>query len=105
MTKFKYFDKTALLIAAKIAEARDYNRQLNIKAIEALDDGTMFPVSFSMLHEHAAGVRVDPHVRCMIVMGKLGDTAMLDVDMGVFNGLPDYEVDMEALKEAAKANA
>lgn len=102
MSSYKYFDKTALVIAAKIAEARGYNRQLDVKALEAgLDDNQGYPVSFSMLHEHAAGERVDPHVRCMIVVNEDGDTVMLDTDLGLFNGLPVYEVSDEALREAA----
>ncbi len=95
MTRFiKFFDKTTLIDAAVTAEERGYNRQLDWKQLEAeLDDDTVFPVAFSMLHEHAAGELVAPHVRTIIVLSDDGeDRAMLDVDMAVFNGLPEVEV-------------
>lgn len=106
MRNYKYFDKTALVIAAKIAKARDYNRQLDVAKVEAdLSDEQFFPVSFSMLHEHAGGVKVDPHVRCIIVINSDGDTVMLDVDMGLYNGLPEWEVDMDKIEREAQARA
>ena len=98
MTRFiKFFDKATLIDAAVIAEERGYNRQLDWKQLEAeLDDDNVFPVTFSMLHEHAAGELVAPHVRAMIVVNSDGESVLLDVDMDVFNQLPEVEVDVPA---------
>jgi len=90
---FKFFDKTSLIDAAETAQERGYNRQLDPKLLGSeLSDEHCFPVSFSMLHEHAAGELVAPHVRAMIVVNENGDSVLLDVDMGVFNALPEVEV-------------
>jgi hypothetical protein len=83
----KVFNKPVLAGANKLAGQRGYNRQIEPAAIEALPDGAVFPVSFCMLHEHAAGKAVDPHVRCMIST-PIG-SMMLDVDAEVFDALPE----------------
>jgi len=96
-TIIKFFNKSTLIDAAVTAEERGYNRQLDWKQLEAeLDEDDLFPVTFSMLHEHAAGELVAPHVRAMIVVNSDGDSVLLDVDMDVFNDLPEFEVEMRA---------
>lgn len=106
MTVFKYFDKTTLIRAARLAIRRGYNRQLDVKAIiDKMPDDQLTPVSYSMIHEHAAGVRVAPHVRAVLIVNADGDTALLDVDLDVFNKLPEWEVDMDEVRAEAKAKA
>lgn len=90
---FRVFDKATLIDAAEIAEQRGYNRQLDVEYLsKLLEDGFVYPVSMSLLHEHANGVKVDPHVRCMIVLSAEGNFVMLDVDMDIFNSLEVLEV-------------
>jgi hypothetical protein len=51
---------------------------------------------FALRHEHAAGIRVDPHVRCQIA-GPWGEKGAikevwLDVDIDLFSILPDTSI-------------
>ena len=57
------------------------------KAFKFLTEDTKFPVVFTMLHEHAEGKLVEPHVRCEIVLDQTGQTALIDVDIDLFNSL------------------
>jgi hypothetical protein len=93
LVAIKYFDKETLSKAVDVAIERDYNRCINPSAVNELPDGFVFPVAFSMVHEHAAGVAVDPHMRAMIVINGDGDTVLLDVDMGLYNSLPTTEIE------------
>lgn len=87
----KYFTKPLLLKAVKLGNKRNYNRQLNAGAIAKLGDSTLFPVVFSMLHEHIAGKLADPHIRAMVMVSEV-ERVMLDVDLNLFNSLPVAEV-------------
>jgi hypothetical protein len=81
-----------LLACAKIAEERDYNRQIEWKTLlDKYPPDVRFPVLFNMLHEHAGGKRVAPHVRALIGLPS-GNTFQLDCDLDVFNALEDVEV-------------
>ena len=51
----------------------------------------LFPVMFSMIHEHAGGDKVDPHVRCHICLSEDGVTAFLDCDFEIFNSLGKFQ--------------
>lgn len=92
-TKYKYFTMQNLRIANELAKKRNYNRQLNDN-IYLLPLDTIFPITFNMLHEHACGVKVDPHVRCMI--GVPEGAAFIDCDIELFNLLPVVEVPANA---------
>ena len=46
---------------------------------------------FSMIHEHAGGDKVDPHVRCHICLSEDGVTAFLDCDFEIFNSLGKFQ--------------
>lgn len=89
MKKYKYFTLSELIAANKIAVNRNYNRQL-VDEINQLPKDTLFPITFTMVHEHASGIRVDPHVRCMI--GMPGGTAMIDCDFDLFESLNEVDV-------------
>ena len=67
-TKVMYFTKDELIEANKVAMARNYNRTINPENIKNLSN-SLFPVTFSMIHEHANGVQVKPHMRCLIYTG------------------------------------
>lgn len=90
MKKYKVFTLNELIEANEIAKKRNYNRQL-VDDIVDLPYDTVFPITFTMIHEHACGVKVDPHVRCMI--GVPEGMAMIDCDLSLFNKLSTVEVD------------
>lgn len=89
MRKYKYFTLSELVAANKIAISRNYNRQLSDK-INDFPEDTLFPITFTMVHEHANGVRVDPHVRCMV--GVPDGSVMIDCDFDLFDKLKEVEV-------------
>jgi nitrite reductase/ring-hydroxylating ferredoxin subunit len=55
--KVKYLDKHYLQIINRISDkVQKYNRTLPDKLIDALPDDKFFPITFTMMHEHRAGV-------------------------------------------------
>jgi hypothetical protein len=96
---YKVFTHQALTVAASIARERGYNRQLSKAALAQFPTRTLFPVQFNMLHEHAAGEAVAPHIRCVIPTDK--GMLMLDCDMELFAVLPEYDTKTAQLKEVA----
>jgi hypothetical protein len=90
--KVKLFNKEVLAAAAAQGAKRNYNRQIAPEIIAALPDDVVFPVTLSMLHEHAGGERVDPHIRAIVAVDPDGETLILDVSMAVFLALPEVEV-------------
>jgi hypothetical protein len=86
----RILSREELLAANDSAVARDYNRTMKREVLEEeLDpEGTslVFPL---LIHEHAQGKEVAPHMRCRVLM-KLVDVrepqeAILDVPMGVYD--------------------
>jgi hypothetical protein len=97
MSSFKYFTSTLdLAVAMQEAELNGYNRQIDKSFLDGMDPDTMFPVTFAMLHEHAAGVRVAPHVRVRFVYSSAGDVAYLDIPMHFWNSMPMWESSIDA---------
>lgn len=94
--KYKYLDKTNLLRINYLSHhVLKYNRTLPDELIDALPDDKLFPITFTMLHEHRAGVACEPHVRCIInAPNQTGvmQTLILDVDMVIYNCLPEVEI-------------
>jgi hypothetical protein len=88
----RYVDKTLLRKLGEEAGRRNYNRQLNMDAFDVIEDDEIFAISPIMIHEHAAGKPVEPHLRCSVrsVNAKrdLG-WLMLDVPMELFAVLPE----------------
>jgi hypothetical protein len=96
----KYFTQAQLIRAAKIAEERGYNRQISITMLKRhTSRTTLFPVSFSMLHEHAGGALVDPHVRCIVCINERV-TMLLDCDLELFNSLDSVDLQQEVQQSA-----
>ena len=91
MQNYPVFTKQQLREANNWAISMNYNRALEPepleKYLEGVDDSTKFPIVFTMLHEHAAGVSVDPHMRCQVVMNANGETAFIDTDLDLYNNL------------------
>ena len=65
-----------------------YNRALEPEPLQAyldtVDEDTMFPVTLSFPHSHAAGVEV--------ILNGNGDKAMIDLDLDFFNTLNRVEL-------------
>lgn len=95
--KYKYIDKQCLqAVNHKTIHVLKYNRAIREDVIDALPDDKLFPIVFSMLHEHKAGVACEPHVRC-IIMTPAGENdgrqqLILDMEMNVFDILPEIEI-------------
>jgi hypothetical protein len=83
----KFFTQGQLRKANEIAIDRGYNRQLS-EAAFSVGHGE-YPVILAVLHEHAAGRPVAPHVRCIIKVAGL--TAAIDCDMDLFESLSESE--------------
>jgi hypothetical protein len=107
MSSFKVFDKAALQLANKIAIKRGYNRAIVEDYIAGRPDNSHWVVTFHMLHEHAAGKPVDPHVRCMIqqLFVENPPTLFVDTDMSLFELLPEISTENEEGKPAEKESA
>lgn len=51
----------------ELAAAANYNRQIVPEAIDSLPDTVMIALQPLIIHEHAAGKPVDPHLRCRVL--------------------------------------
>ena len=85
--RIKYFTKPLLQEAAQNAEKWDFNRQLDLDAINALPDAR-FPVSFTLLHHHRHGEPAEEHMRAMVVLNDKGGFAIVDMPLEFFAKLP-----------------
>jgi hypothetical protein len=73
------------------SSTRHYNRTLSIKGLDMLDPDGKHIITWTMIHEHAAGVKVDPHVRAAMLL-KVKDSmtpvrTFLDMTFKDFNDL------------------
>lgn len=57
-----------LRIAASHGRASGYNRQLPDEVVIALDPEGIHVIEPLMLHEHANGQEVQPHLRCQVYL-------------------------------------
>ena len=90
----RYADKELLKKLNDRATALNYNRTLYPEAIDKLPDDEIFAVTPIMVHEHAQGKAVDPHLRCFIksITGQTDmNFVMIDVPMKLFEALPKKE--------------
>lgn len=97
----RYFTQAQLIKASKIAEQRGYNRQLNtamLKRHTKVSD--LFPITFSMPHEHAAGVKVPLHIRCVILIPG-GGYHQIDTDLDLFRNLAEESPDPDSFRQSA----
>jgi hypothetical protein len=83
--------KEQLVSANNWAIEVGYNRALEPKPLQQhldeLPEDIKFPIVFDMPHSHAAGVEVEEHVRCQIVLDGNGSRAFIDMDLDLYNGL------------------
>jgi hypothetical protein len=104
--KIKVVDKALLIKINGLSTKQKYNRLLDTAALEKLPDDKVFPVKFAMLHEHRMGKACEPHARTMIYCPTgSNDTAImlaiLDMELGVYELIPEIEVDVSDKKSAA----
>lgn len=97
--QIKCFNLFTLIEANKAAAKNKYNRQLDAKFVASLPDDKWFPIFFTMIHEHAGGVRVEPHMRCWVSFDEKGTKAFIDVPMKLYNSLATFNVPEEAKAE------
>jgi hypothetical protein len=95
--KYKYLNKEFLNRINHISrDVMKYNRSLPQDLIDRLPEERFYIITFSMLHEHIAGKPADPHVRCLIYGGPdVPNPMILDVEMGLYDTLPEAEVPAE----------
>lgn len=90
----RFADKDILRKLNDEAIGRDYNRAIQPAFIDKQPDDEIFAVAPIMIHEHAQGKPVDPHLRCSI-HSATGRTdlgfVMLDVPFELFELLPERE--------------
>lgn len=92
MSTVRCFTKESIAAANKLAVKRSYNRQLDNKFVNSLPDDKWLPVVFTMIHEHANGYKVDPHVRCWVEYDEKGSRFFIDCDMDIYNSLKKFDV-------------
>ena len=95
--KYKYLDKHYLNMINHVSDKiLKFNRTIPQDVIDALPDNKFFPIVFTMLHEHKAGVPCEPHVRCIIAVPDNPISNMtrliLDMDASLFEVLPEVEL-------------
>lgn len=95
MSSVRFADKEILRKLNQVAEKNRYNRTILEQGIDALDADAIVAIAPIMIHEHAQGVRVEPHLRCSVQL--VHPTAMpwggltLDVPMDLFEKLPTQQ--------------
>ncbi len=107
---FRLANKALLKKLNDEAARLHYNRQIVPEAIDKLPEDVLIAVSPIMIHEHAQGVPVDPHLRCSVrVLDPIEENVFfeglfLDVPMRLFELLPELparEAQREKTEKAA----
>jgi hypothetical protein len=89
--KTKYATKEQLVTINNRAIDKNYNRAVPPKFLAELDDTLLFPICFELLHEHAQGKPVEPHMRCMFVLNAVPERVLIDVEMGMYDLLSEFD--------------
>ncbi len=100
--KTKYFTKPLLQEAARNAEKWNFNRQLDLDAVNRLSDNGKFPVTMTLPHHHRHGEPAEPHMRAMVVMDAQGVIAVVDMPLDFWDRLPETTVQCPTPKERAE---
>jgi hypothetical protein len=91
--KIKYLDKKLLRQINGVSTRIGYNRTLPESVIESLSDDLLFVVMPLMVHEHIMGKPAEPHMRCRIYAGPAHPWLILDVNMSVYEFIPEHDVE------------
>ena len=86
----KVITKAGLTAVSKTAFKRGFARQIGTDLIERLPDGAQFPILASAYHDRVQGQRGIPHMRTIIAVST-GETWQMDMEMDVFNDLPEID--------------
>jgi len=89
----KYFTKSLLQEAARNADKWDFNRQLDLDAINAIPDDARYPVELNLLHHHRHGKPAETHMRMMVAMdvAPKGGVAFVDVPLEFWERFPEVQ--------------
>ena len=95
MENYRVMTKTQLREANDWAIEIGYNRAFDPKPLqeflEGADEDIRFPIVLSITHGYAAGIPVDPHIRCKVILDGEGASGFIDVDKDLFNSLERIE--------------
>jgi hypothetical protein len=95
--KIKYATRAQLIKINNRAIAKNYNRAVKPEFLQTLPEFLRYPVTLTLLHEHAQGQPVAPHMRCRFTIGdenlKNIDAIMIDVEMDLYDMLPEIETE------------
>jgi hypothetical protein len=86
--KIQYANKDHFIALARDAQRQEFNRQVNVdRCIDDMDNDGINLIWFSMIHEHKAGVLVDPHMRTIwyVKLKNTMEPAQLALDMTMEN--------------------
>lgn len=93
MSRHKALTAPLLSTLNAMAAKKGYNRQIADDAIDRLDPKGVNIAEALMMHEHAGGVPVAPHIRARVLMKWKMDPkpheVMLDISMDAWDVLPD----------------
>lgn len=107
--KYKIMDSAELLFINSKSTTKGYNATLSSAGLDALDPEGIHIITMTMIHEHAGGAKVEPHVRALILLKLTGSDlprmARLDMTFDWFNQLREVEVTDDQVREASNAEA
>lgn len=104
MTETAWFEDAASRIAGsddikhihKTASVLNYNRILRDDLIEELDPDGLSLIVPAMIHKHAQGVEVAPHIRAFAYLATAGNDhpirAIMDIPMDIWESLPETAI-------------
>ena len=93
-TKFLTYKSLKQINESSVRAKRNKNVYFN--RLPIADDGTMYPISFTMVHN-------DKEIRASITLNKDAESILLDMSFQEYEGLPTFGQFQEALANA-KAN-
>lgn len=92
----KVFTKGILESVNRMAETMKYNQSVVPAFLASLPDDKFYIPKFEMVHEHRAGKPCEPHMRC--VFEHAGNMFIIDVEMGCYDLIPDYETVLQKVR-------
>jgi hypothetical protein len=73
-----------------------YNRAMEpgplLEYLDSCEEDTKFPITLSISHNHAAGIPVEEHFRCRVILDGTGSSGMIDIDADLFQRLERIQV-------------
>lgn len=103
--KIKYVNKELLRRINNVSTHFGYNRTLPDKIIDQLPDDKFYVVIPLLVHEHIAGKPADPHMRCRIYAGEMHPWLILDIEMVMYEFIPEHELETPENDDALTTSA